>query len=116
MNHLYPSLSLLLVKKYGNTSWLGMNWFHMAICSFIKYRSSSQKVYKQNSARSSLQTTSLCYSIAKPTLEEFNNVYQIQEIQHENLPLVCLLSLSPFLILILSLILILPLFLPLWHV
>ena len=57
---------------------------------YIRYTSNSQKT-KQRSEKS-LQTTSLCYSIAKPTLKSTLTFSTVEKTKHENFDFVHLLS------------------------
>ena len=59
---------------------------------YIRYRSNSQKT-KQRSEKS-LQTTSLCYSIAKSTLKTPLRFSKVEKTKHENFDFVHLLSSS----------------------
>ena len=64
------------IKKYGSTSGMGqVQNGHL----YLRYRSNSQKT-KQRSEKS-LQTTSLCYSIAKSTLKTLLTFSEGQENQ-----------------------------------
>ena len=64
---------------------------------YIRYRSNSQKT-KQRGEKS-LQTTSLCYSIAKSTLKTPLTFSKVDKTKHENFDFVHLLSSSFFLFL-----------------
>ena len=62
---------------------------------YIRYRSNSQKKTKQRSEKS-LQTTSLCYSIAKFTLKTPLTFSKVEKTKHKNFDFVHLLSSSSF--------------------
>ena len=62
---------------------------------YIRYRSNSQKKTKQRSEKS-VQTTTLCYSIAKSTLKTPLTFSKVKKTKHENFDFVHLLSSSFF--------------------
>ena len=61
---------------------------------YIRYRSNSQKTKQRN--EKSLETISLCYSIAKSTLKTPLTFSKVEKTKHENFAFVHLLLLSSF--------------------
>ena len=81
----------LYIKKYGSTSQLGMAQVQNGRL-YISIGATPKKT-KQRSEKS-LQTTLLCYSIAKSTLKTTLTFSKVKKTKHENFDFVSLLSSS----------------------